>query len=194
MDKNSIPQFTAKEIEAMDAQQIISLFYQRGILLVEEYDSRADTLAHTRRVGQLLNEAAIELLKRANKHDDTKLESPEKELFDEYTPKLKETTYGSDEYKEHLKGLKVALDHHYENNSHHPEHYDEGVNGFDLFDLVEMFFDWKAATERHADGDIMKSIEINKGRFNLDPQVVQILTNTAKRLGYDNQGSNQHSE
>lgn len=149
------------------------------------YDSKADTLAHIRRVSQLLNGAAIELLNRANKHDESKLHSPEKELFDEFTPKLKDCTYGSDEYKGYLKELKVALDHHYANNSHHPEHYDNGVNGFDLFDLIEMFFDWKAATERHADGNIMKSIEINKGRFKLDPQVEQILINTAKRLGYD---------
>lgn len=150
-----------------------------------EYDSKADTLLHIKRVNQLLTEAASELIRRANVHDNSKLESPEKELFDAYTPKLKNCTYGSDEYKEFLKGLKVALDHHYKNNSHHPEHYENGVNGFDLFDLIEMFFDWKAATERHADGDIIKSIEINKGRFELSEQLCDIMRNTALRLGSD---------
>lgn len=149
------------------------------------YDSKADTLIHIKRVSQLLTEASIELIRRANVHDNSKLESPEKELFDEFTPKLKNCTYGSDEYQGYLKGLKVALDHHYQNNSHHPEHYENGVNGFDLFDLIEMFFDWKAAGERHADGDIYKSIEINKERFNLSEQVVDILKNTAKNLKYD---------
>lgn len=149
------------------------------------YDSKADTLIHIKRVSQLLTEASIELIRRANVHDNSKLESPEKELFDEFTPKLKNCTYGSDEYKGYLKGLKVALDHHYQNNSHHPEHYENGVNGFDLFDLIEMFFDWKAAGERHADGNIYKSIEINKERFNLSEQVVDILKNTAKNLKYD---------
>lgn len=149
------------------------------------YDSKADTLVHIKRVSQLLTEASIELIRRANVHDNSKLESPEKELFDEFTPKLKDCTYGSDEYKEYLKGLKVALDHHYANNSHHPEHYKNGVNGFDLFDLIEMFFDWKAAGERHSDGNIYKSIEINKDRFNLSEQVVDILKNTAKNLKYD---------
>lgn len=151
-----------------------------------KYDSKADTLLHIKRVAELLSNAAAELLRRANCHDNSKLESPEKELFDEYTPKLKGCTYGSDEYKAYLSELGVALKHHYENNSHHPEHYENGVNGFDLFDLVEMFFDWKAATERHADGDIMRSIEINKERFNLSSQVQDILKNTAIRLGYDN--------
>ena len=122
--------------------------------------------------------------RRANIHDNSKLRSPEKELFDEFTPKLKGCTYGSDEYKDYLRELKTALDHHYVNNSHHPEHYMGGVNGMTLFDIVEMFFDWKAATERHADGDIYKSIEVNKGRFGLSDQICEILTNTAKALGY----------
>lgn len=148
------------------------------------YDSKADTLLHIKRVAELMTQASIELIRRANVHDDSKLESPEKELFDEFTPKLKGCTYGSDEYRLYLKELKVALDHHYKANSHHPEHYENGVNGFDLFDLIEMFFDWKAAGERHADGNIYKSIEINKDRFNLSEQVVDIFKNTANRLGW----------
>jgi len=147
-----------------------------------QYDSKADTLQHIKRVNELLLTAVSELLIRAGKHDSSKLESPEKELFDEYTPKLKNCTYGSEEYKEFLKGSKVALDHHYENNSHHPEHYENGVNGFDLFDLVEMAMDWCAAVERHDDGDIFKSLEINTERFQLSNQIVCILHNTFKRM------------
>lgn len=148
------------------------------------YDSKTDTLLHIKRVAQLLTEASAELIRRANVHDNSKLNSPEKEFFDEYTPKLAGCTYGSDEYKLFLKELKVGLEHHYSNNSHHPEHYENGVNGFDLFDLMEMFFDWKAAGERHNDGNIYKSIEINKTRFNLSEQTVCIFENTAKKLGW----------
>lgn len=147
-----------------------------------EYDSTNDTLRHIKRVSELLTECSIELLKRANRHDDSKLKSPEKELFDEFTPKLKSCTYGSEEYKGHMKQLKVALDHHYENNSHHPEHYKNGINDFDLFDLTEMFMDWKAATERHNDGDIHKSIEINKERFGISDQLCEIFKNTVFRF------------
>lgn len=150
----------------------------------QKYDSTVDTLKHIKRVSQLLTECSVELIKRANCHDDSKLKSPEKELFDEYTPKLRECTYGSDEYKEYLKELKVALNHHYKHNSHHPEHYENGVNGFDLFDLIEMFMDWKAATERHEDGDIRKSIKINKERFELSDQICDIFRNTANRLNW----------
>lgn len=146
-----------------------------------KYDSTKDTLLHIKRVNELLIYAANELLDRGVYHDQTKLGSPEKELFDEYTPKLKDSTYGSDEYKANLKGLEPALKHHYLNNSHHPEHYENGINGMDLFDLVEMFFDWKAAGERHADGNMEKSIEINKDRFKMSDQLVDIFRNTDER-------------
>lgn len=147
-----------------------------------KYDSTTETLLHIKRVNQLLIFASMELLKRGDRHDDSKLESPEKELFDKYTPLLKELDYGSDGYKESLKALKPALDHHYANNSHHPEHYENGINDFDLFDLVELFFDWIAATERTKDGDIHKSIEINKERFSISPQLAKIFSNTATRM------------
>jgi hypothetical protein len=80
-----------------------------------EYDSTKDTLLHIKRVSELLTKAAQELINRAHVHDASKLVSPEKEMFDEFTPKLAACTYGSDEYKSYLKDLKVALDHHYSN-------------------------------------------------------------------------------
>ncbi len=149
-----------------------------------KYDSKADTLQHIKRVSQLMNEAAIELIVRGNNHDNSKLEDPEKPEFDRLTPILKELTYGSEEYKASLADLQGALKHHYANNSHHPEHYENGVNDFNLFDLMEMFFDWKAATERTKDGNIYKSIEHNKGRFEISEQICKIFENTAKKLGW----------
>lgn len=148
------------------------------------YDSTVDTLKHIKRVAQLLTEAAAELIRRANCHDDSKLQEPEKSLFDEYTPKLAGSIYGSDEYKAFLSDLQVALKHHYENNSHHPEHHKRGIEGMDLFDVMEMFFDWKAAGERHKDGSIFKSISVNKDRFKLSDQLESIFLNTANNLGY----------
>jgi hypothetical protein len=52
------------------------------------------------------------------------------------------------------------------------------VNQMNLFDLIEMFIDWTAACQRHADGDINKSIEVNTARFSLSPQLVEIFKNT----------------
>lgn len=52
------------------------------------------------------------------------------------------------------------------------------VNGMNLADVVEMFMDWKAATERHHDGNIRKSITQNRERFGLSDQLAEILGNT----------------
>lgn len=151
---------------------------------VPAYDSREDTLAHIARVSQFLQLCANNLCTRGNVHDRSKLEEPEKSTFDACTLKLKAMAYGSDEYKAALAELKPALDHHYAANSHHPEHFGEaGVDGMTLFDVVEMLMDWKAATERMANGgDIRKSIEINTGRFKLTPQLADILRNTVEEM------------
>lgn len=148
----------------------------------DSYDSTNDTLVHIKRVNELLIFASIELLKRATVHDNSKLESPEKELFDKYTNILSGITYGTKEYKDSLKKLQPALDHHYKNNSHHPEFYKNFMNGFDLYDLIEMFFDWKASSERHKDGDIFESIKINQKRFDYPDMIKNIFINTAKRM------------
>jgi hypothetical protein len=145
------------------------------------YDSAKETLKHIKRIGELLHKMILELLLRIDYHDASKLKSPDKEIFDEYTPKLKNSTYGSEEYKQFLKEMKLALDNHYTSSHHHPEHYNNGINGMDLIDLLEMICDWKAASERHNNGDIFESIKINKKRFNISDQLEEILINTAKR-------------
>lgn len=148
-----------------------------------EYDSAKETLYHIRRVSGLLHKACKALLDRADKHDKTKLRYPEKAVFDKFTQRLKETTYGSDEYNNDTEGeMAPALKDHYAANSHHPEHYENGINDMDLIDLVEMFCDWKAASERHEDGDLGQSILTNKKRFKMSDQLVKIFQNTAKSI------------
>jgi len=147
-------------------------------------DSTEATLKHKKRVEELLTIASEELITRGKNHDNSKLQSPEKELFDEYTPKLGGVIYGSDQYNEFLTSLKPALDHHYENNNHHPEHYKNGINDMDLFDLMELFFDWKASGERHREGNIYKSIDLCKNRFGISDQLENILKNTARNKGW----------
>lgn len=147
-------------------------------------DSRISTFYHKKRVYELMSQGVCELLKRASEHDNSKLVSPERELFDEYSSELRKSSYGDQEYNEFLQKLDSAIKHHYEINSHHPEHYKNGLNDFDLFDIFEMFFDWKASSERHDDGNIYKSIEINKDRFSMTEQLCQIFKNTAKNLKF----------
>lgn len=141
-----------------------------------------ETMLHIRTVGHLINEVIRLLLERAEEHDQTKLEEPELAIFTEYTPKLAATTYGSEEYNKYLQEMSVALEHHYANNRHHPQHHPDGIDGMTLIDLVEMFCDWKAASTRHNNGNLLKSIEINSARFNMSDQLVKIFGNTAKLL------------
>jgi len=150
-----------------------------------EYDSSADTLRHIKRINQLPGDSAMELIKRGQVHDSSKLEAPEKELFDTYTPLLKHLVYDSPEYKQSLADLKPALDHHYANNSHHPEFYKNGIDGMNLYDIIELFADWKAAGERNKNGNIFVSIQKNKKRFEMSDQLCKILENTADYLGYE---------
>lgn len=198
-----------------------------------KYDSLEDTEKHIARVYALLYDAATRLVARAERHDDSKLTDPEKSAFDYATPRLAGSTYGSEEYKAFLAELKPALDHHYENNSHHPEHFrwkcavcdshfsrgayeqapqgpndsghrycpkccpvsiiyecqlfedpSGGVNGMSLLDVLEMLVDWKAAGERHNDGSIERSLEVNRERFKISPQLQSILENTAREFGW----------
>ena len=149
------------------------------------YDSTIDTTLHINRVRFLLGQFAICLLERGSKHDASKLEPPEKAIFDAVGNRLAVITYEGEEYKQSLVELKVALDHHYLHNTHHPEHYPNGIDGMSLLDLVEMLMDWKAASERHPGGmNIARSIEVGSQRFSVGEQLKKILLNTVKEIGW----------
>ena len=141
-------------------------------------DCTLETLQHIKAVANNMTDFSISILQRAKVHDDSKLCSPEKEIFDEYTPILNTLEYGSPEYKENLEKIKPAIDHHYKCNSHHPEFYNYGVDDMTLEDIVEMYCDWKAAVSRTKDGNFEKSLQINEKRFCISPQLIQIFRNT----------------
>lgn len=143
-------------------------------------ECQVETQKHIELVRKFIRLFTDKLTTRGVEHDKLKMKSPEVEIFTEFTPKLVETTYGSDEYKEFLEQMKPALEHHYANYRHHPEHFVDGLNDMNLIDLVEMICDWKASTLRHNDGNLLKSIEINAQRFGMSEQLTQILVNTAK--------------
>jgi hypothetical protein len=146
-------------------------------------DSTLETLKHSRRVDQLMLQLSAELQERVTKHDLSKMEEPELTMFDEFTSKLKASTYNSEEYKGFLRDM-PALAHHYANNRHHPEHFENGIDGMTVIDIVEMLCDWKAAGERHANGSMAQSLIEQEKRFKMSPQLVSIFTNTAREFGW----------
>ncbi len=148
-------------------------------------DVMRETVAHVRRVGSLLVQVSYGLMNRAVHHDDTKFSPEEFEAFARETPALKGLTYGSPEYKAALDRLGPALRHHYDHNRHHPEyHGEDGLAGMNLLDLTEMLADWKAATERHANGSLAKSIVGNAARFKYGAEMMGLLARTAIALGW----------
>jgi hypothetical protein len=151
--------------------------------LVDElgnYDSSEATLAHQRRVCNLMVRLAQQIIDRAAIHDQSKLSAEEKPYFDRATPILKYLDYGTEEYHAALNDIKAALSHHYLHNRHHPEHFSDGIAAMNLVDLIEMICDWIAATERHQSGNIWESITHNSTRFGYDGNMIAILENTVR--------------
>lgn len=145
-------------------------------------ECQVETIKHIENVRKYIRIFTDALTTRAVRHDSTKLESPEVEVFAEFTPKLAHSTYGSEEYNGFLKQMNTALQHHYASNRHHPEHFTKGIDDMTLVDIVEMLCDWKAASLRQNDGNLLKSIELNANRFGYDDQLKKIFINTAKLL------------
>lgn len=146
--------------------------------LDKEKITNHDTMTHINHVRRFMNKFVKDLLDRSEKHDKSKMEEPELPIFIEFTPKLGTVEYNSNEYKKFLEDMKPALDHHYANNSHHPEHFKNGIDDMNLIDLLELLADWKGSTLRNKNGDIRKSLEINKERFKISNQLYNILSNT----------------
>jgi hypothetical protein len=78
--------------------------------------------------------------------------------------------------------MKPALDHHYQENQHHPDHWEYGILDMSLIDLLEMIIDWKASAERQTSANIFRSIELNQKRFGYTDELKQILINTVNEL------------
>jgi hypothetical protein len=138
---------------------------------------------HIDKVKALMNKMAKAIVRRGEDHDKSKFNEPELTLMTKYLDDMKETKYNSPEHKELMKKIEPAREHHYKENSHHPEHYKNGIKGMDLLDLFEMVCDWKVASEQNnKDGSIEQSIKENQKRFSYGDELKQILLNTAKFL------------
>ena len=148
-----------------------------------------ETRKHQIKVHDLILVIVDCLLTQSIRHDDSKFSPTEWPYFSRYTRRLADMTYGSDEYKQCLAEMKPGVDAHYAANSHHPEHHSRGINGMTLIDLLETLADWRAATMRHKDGDIVRSLAINMERFKIDGQLAGILANTMAYLNWAHDGA-----
>jgi hypothetical protein len=136
---------------------------------------------HTDQVRSLMYLMANLIKARGNEHDLSKFEEPELSTYDKYIPELKKAEYGSDEYKRILSAMGLALRHHYDKNSHHPEHFQNGIDGMSLFDVIEMLSDWVVSSQSK-NNEVLETLKLQKDRFNLSDQLYKILRNTVIEL------------
>ena len=141
-----------------------------------------ETTKHKTWVAWYLIKACRALLWRALVHDLSKYSRKEAPYFEKALPQLRALEYGSEEYKAAIASLGPALQHHYFVNSHHPEHW-QGIKYMSPLDLIEMLCDWKAATRRHATGDMSKSLSINAERFYYDQDHEIAFRRDAREIG-----------
>lgn len=144
-----------------------------------------DTYQHIELVRNFMGQIGAELDKRAAVHDASKFNEPERSIFREGTHRRDSVPFGGSEYKAHMKTVAVALDHHYANNRHHPEHHAGGVQDMNLLDIVEMLCDWMSASMKDASGDperVRHVIDINQERFGYSDELSGILHNTVTHL------------
>lgn len=139
-------------------------------------------ITHKTKVKQSLEFLASKILDRANTHDDSKLRSPE---IDYLIAMDKEPfyKYGSPEYFDKMKRWDKFFLHHYSLNSHHPDHFrmqgfSNGLDGMNLVDLIEFLADIISYCDKLRPQKAFEIIEAQAQRFELSPQLVNILKNT----------------
>ena len=140
-----------------------------------------DLVDHKKRVAHFMQLVADELFERATIHDNSKFLSEEFEPYDAAFPEFKKYAFGSEEMKAVYESIKPALQHHFQANRHHPEHFEHGIVDMNLIDVIEMACDWLAASSRSKTG-ISKGLEINKTKFGIGDQLFEIIQNTVNSL------------
>ena len=132
---------------------------------------------HIQYVGMFIIRIIEELHVRLIKHDFSKLSRPEVKMFADAAERLQAAGGKTFAYRRASGEMGKALDVHYSNNRHHPEHHPNGIDDMTLVDLVEMLCDWKAVT-LGGEIDMEQFLEDAQKRFKLEPQTYNILANT----------------
>ena len=146
--------------------------------------TKAVLLLHRVRVTKYMSRFVESLVLRLATHDDSKMQDEEFGVYSDVIDEFEGHKFGTPGYEEVVKKLAGAKAHHFAHNRHHPEHFEMGINEMNLADLVEMLCDWKSATlNQGGSGDLNTSISILSEKYDISPQLKQILINTAKDFG-----------
>lgn len=140
----------------------------------------SNLLGHKQLVGLYLQRVTTALFQRAVEHDYSKFSPEEFWPYAEALPRFEQTEYGSEEYKACCESIKPAIEHHFEANRHHPEHFANGINDMNLLDVIEMVCDWIAASQRIPGGKLR--LDLQRERFGIDDQLFGLISRTVECL------------
>jgi hypothetical protein len=149
-----------------------------------EIDFLCETILHVSEVSENIEVIASELRKRGISHDRTKFQAIEFEAFVSTREQFKNATYGTPEYQSCVDAIQPAVEHHYQNNRHHPGFHPNGVSNMTLIDLVEMVADWKAAERRSPDKKLIDTLDSSFNKYGIGEQLGCMIKNTLASLGW----------
>lgn len=146
--------------------------------MVNSYEHIMDTLIHKQYVIhgciKLIKylykngkqDLALELAKKCSIHDNSKLETPEFELFSGLPlekESMKNPNQGID------KEVEDVISVHWKNNTHHPEHY-SSYKEMSEIDIMEMVCDWYARSLQYHT-DFLQFVKTRQeNRFHFDKE------------------------
>lgn len=126
----------------------------------------------------------VQLNQRALRHDRSKEYNYEE--FSGYinmTKELKPLTYGTPEHKAIIDKYKYAVELHYKNNDHHPEHFKNGIKDMNKVQIIEMVCDWVGAMKcRNTLDNYKTSMEFNKKRFSIPEELYKKIFSLVEYL------------
>jgi hypothetical protein len=123
-----------------------------------------------------------DLQERAMVHDDSKFGADEFPIYASMMDEFAANPFGTTGYFRAKDAIKDATARHFKANRHHPEHFENGVDGMTLVDILEMLADWKAATLNHPEkpGCMIRSLDYGVKKYHISPQLATILLNTIR--------------
>lgn len=147
--------------------------------------SDAATIDHIGRVRENMRQIINRLMQQSERHDASKMIEPERSGYAALHNDMLTVAYGTPEYAAVVEKHKPTVAHHYMCNSHHPECYEKGVREMDMFDILEMLADWKAASERPTSKtSFSDGFMHNRDRFNIPDDLFQMMIYTVEALGW----------
>jgi len=146
---------------------------------IEFYES---VVQHKKAISDIMYKLADMIRKRADAHDDSKLDSTEFNKWSlNYLPESKRNL-DNKEFKKTFEKLGEVREIHYSKNRHHLEFFNGDIKKINIIDLLEIICDWIASTANQDKGNLRLTIERAKERFKFSKEIEHIILNTLELL------------